>query len=212
MVYFNSHILQFIPEYSQLYIFNKINKLIDNKLNINRLHMTLMYIKMNPQFMKKLLDLDKIEIYAEKLLRNIKLKPLKSDKVIGTLNDVFAIIYEATFDFNNIIQKINKFILTMIATKLNRANITYRFRYKCERDMGVWIYIDIIKGPRIVSIGKIRSDDTLPHISFSRQAMSSQHNPVNVNDIRKIYRNHDLRYDISRTQFDMSDGYVEFTQ
>ena len=73
MVYFNSHILQFIPEYSQLYIFNKINKLIDKKLNINILYMTLMYIKMNPQFMKKLLDLDKIEIYAEKLLRNIKL-------------------------------------------------------------------------------------------------------------------------------------------
>ena len=198
MVYFENHILQFVPEYNQLYIFNKINQLINNKLNINRLHLTLMYIKMNPKFMKKLLNLDKIEIYAEKVIKNIKLKPIKSDKVIGTLNDVFAIIYENSFKFDSAIQKINKFILTMIATKLNQYNLQYRFKYRCEKDMGVWTYIDIIRDNKIISIGKIRSDDTLPHISFSRQSMSSKNNPLNVNDIRKIYRNNELRNTISQ--------------
>ena len=170
-----------------------------------------MYIKINRKFSKRLLDLDKIEIYAEKVLKNIKLKPLKSDKVIGTLNDVFAIIYENSFDFNNAVQKINRFILEMISSKLNKSNIKYRFRYKCEKDMGVWIYIDIIQGNKIISIGKIRSDDTIPHISFSRQSMSSKHNPINVNDIRKIYRNNELRYQISNSSLNMKDGYVEFS-
>lgn len=211
MLYFENHILQFIPDYNQLYIFNKINKHLDYKLNINKLHLTLMYIKINRKFSKRLLDLDKIEIYAEKVLKNIKLKPLKSDKVIGTLNDVFAIIYENSFDFNNAVQKINRFILEMISSKLNKSNIKYRFRYKCEKDMGVWIYIDIIQGNKIISIGKIRSDDTIPHISFSRQSMSSKHNPINVNDIRKIYRNNELRYQISNSSLNMKDGYVEFS-
>ena len=210
MVYFENHILQFVPEYNQLYIFNKINQLINNKLNINRLHLTLMYIKMNPKFMKKLLNLDKIEIYAEKVIKNIKLKPIKSDKVIGTLNDVFAIIYENSFKFDSAIQKINKFILTMIATKLNQYNLQYRFKYRCEKDMGVWTYIDIIRDNKIISIGKIRSDDTLPHISFSRQSMSSKNNPLNVNDIRKIYRNNELRNTISQSSLNLNDGYVEF--
>ena len=211
MLYFENHILQFIPDYNQLYIFNIINKHLDYKLNINKLHLTLMYIKINRKFSKQLLNLDKIEIYAEKVLKNIKLKPLKSDKVIGTLNDVFAIIYENSFDFNNAVQKINRFILEMISSKLNKSNTKYRFRYTCEKDMGVWIYIDIIQGNKIISIGKIRSDDTIPHISFSRQSMSSKHNPINVNDIRKIYRNNELRYQISNSSLNMKDGYVEFS-
>ena len=165
---------------------------------------------MNYKFMKKLLNLNKIEIFSEKVLKNIKLKTLKSDKVIGTLNDVFAIIYDNSFEYNKAIQKINKFILEMIAYKLNRSKIKYRFRYKCEKDMGVWIYIDIIHKNKIISIGKIRSDDTIPHISFSRQSMSSKNNPVNVNDIRKIYRNNELRNIISNTYLNLNDGYVEF--
>ena len=98
----------------------------------------------------------------------------------------------------------------MIATKLNKSKIKYRFKYKCEQDMGVWLYIDIIQKNRVISIGKIRTDDTLPHISFSRQSMSSKKNPINVNDIRKIYRNNELRHIISNTNLNMNDGYVEF--
>ena len=98
----------------------------------------------------------------------------------------------------------------MIATRLNQYNLQYRFKYRCEKDMGVWTYIDIIRDNKIISIGKIRSNDTLPHISFSRQSMSSKNNPLNVNDIRKIYRNNELRNTICQSSLNLNDGYVEF--
>ena len=208
---FNSHIIKFIPNHRQLYIYNQINKFINNKLDINKLHLTLLYLKINKKILKSFINLNKLEIYCEYILKKIKIYPLQYNQVIQPLNDTFAIIYNSSFEFQTAIQKIQNYIIKSITSKLKKCNIKYIFKHKCEKDQGVWLYIDIIKKKSITSIIKMRIDNILPHISFSPYSLYRKKNPISVYDIRKIYRNKYLRQDISDTLLRFNQGYIEFS-
>ena len=58
---------------------------------------------------------------------------------------------------------------------------------------------------------KMRIDPLLPHISFSPYSLNRKKNPITVYDIRKIYRNTELRKDISDTKIRLNQGYIEFS-
>lgn len=205
---FNNYILKYIPTNNQINFFNKINGLINYKINMNKLHMTLMYIKMNKKIMKSLLNKKKIESFAIREMRNVILMPEKPDKVINTLTDVFGIIYKSNMSFNNAINNIRNFLIKEIIRKLRKYK--YTTKYKCEKDGGVWFYIDIVKNEKIISIIKIRSDQLLPHISWSMYS-NFKKNPINVYDIRKLYRNRELKEEISKSKLKMKQGFIEFT-
>ena len=205
---FNNYILKYIPTNNQINFFNKINGLINYKINMNKLHMTLMYIKMNKKIMKSLLNKKKIESFAIREMRNVILMPEKPDKVINTLTDVFGIIYKSNMSFNNAINNIRNFLIKEIIRKLRKYK--YTTKYKCEKDRGVWFYIDIVKNEKIISIIKIRSDQLLPHISWSMYS-NFKKNPINVYDIRKLYRNRELKEEISKSKLKMKQGFIEFT-
>jgi hypothetical protein len=205
---FNNYILKYIPTNNQINFFNKINGLINYKINMNKLHMTLMYIKMNKKIMKSLLNKKKIESFAIREMRNVILMPENPDKVINTLTDVFGIIYKSNMSFNNAINNIRNFLIKEIIRKLRKYK--YTTKYKCEKDGGVWFYIDIVKNEKIISILKIRSDQLLPHISWSMYS-NFKKNPINVYDIRKLYRNRELKEEISKSKLKMKQGFIEFT-
>ena len=205
---FNNYILKYIPTNNQINFFNKINGLINYKINMNKLHMTLMYIKMNKKIMKSLLNKKKIESFAIREMRNVILMPENPDKVINTLTDVFGIIYKSNMSFNNAINNIRNFLIKEIIRKLRKYK--YTTKYKCEKDGGVWFYIDIVKNEKIISIIKIRSDQLLPHISWSMYS-NFKKNPINVYDIRKLYRNRELKEEISKSKLKMKQGFIEFT-
>lgn len=210
-IYLNSHIIKFIPDDNQLYIYNKMNNVINQKLDIKKLHLTLLYIKINNKFLKAFFNLDKLEIYCEHVLKQINIYPVNYNKVIQTLNDTFAIIYNSPYEFQIAIQKIQNYITESIIRKLKKSRTRYIIKHKCEKDNGVWLYIDIIKNNTITSIMKMRIDQLLPHISFSPYSLYRKKNPITVHDIRKIYRNTELRKDISDTRIQLNKGYVEFS-
>ena len=207
---FNNHIIKFTPSFNQLYIFNKINGLMKNKLDLNKLHMTLLYLKMNKKFRKTFLDLDKLEDFCESKLKKYTLTPISSKEAIKPLNDVFAIIYNSSFEFNNTIRSIQNYIINTITRKLERSNIQYTIKNKCEKDGGVWLYIDIVENNYIYSIIKMRVDPLLPHISFSIYSLSSKDNPITVHDIRKVYRNKYLRNELEYSKIKLKNGEIEF--
>lgn len=205
---FDNYVLKYIPINSQILYFNKINGLIKYKINMNKLHMTLLYIKMNKKMMDKILNKNKVENFAKNQLKNVILKPENSDKVINTLSDVFGIIYKSNLKLENAIANIRKFIIKQIIKKIKKYQ--YKTKYKCEKDGGVWFYIDIIKNNKIYSIIKIRSDELLPHISWSMHSFKKK-NPINVYDIRKLYRNKKLKEYISKSKLKMKYGFIEFS-
>tara|TARA_B100001248_G_C27392066_1_gene463029 strand:- start:1995 stop:2549 length:555 start_codon:yes stop_codon:yes gene_type:complete len=181
-----------------------------NKLDLNKLHMTLLYLKMNKKFRKRFLDLDKLEDFCESKLKKYTLTPISSKEAIKPLNDVFAIIYNSSFEFNNTIRSIQNYIINTITRKLERSKIPYTIKNKCEKDGGVWLYIDIVENKYIYSIIKMRVDPLLPHISFSIYSLSSKDNPITVHDIRKVYRNKYLRSEIEYSKIKLKNGEIEF--
>lgn len=205
---FNNYNLKFIPSNNQINFFYKINGFINYKINMNKLHMTLLYVKMNKKIMKNIINIKKLEKFAKTQLRNIIIMPESSDKVINTLTDVFGIIYKTNMKFNNAINNIRNFLITEIIKKIKKYK--YTTKYKCEKDGGVWFYIDIIRKDKIISIIKIRSDQLLPHISWSMYSASKK-NPINVYDIRKLYRNKELKEEISKNKLKFRKGFIEFT-
>ena len=208
---FNKYIIKFIPSFNQLYIFNKINGLINYKLDINKLHMTLLYIKMNPIFLNKFLNITDLIVFCEKVLNKFTIYPVTANEVIKPLNDVFSIIYGSTFHFHNALTLIHNYIIKTITKKLDKINVPYTVKHKCEKDGGVWLYIDIIKNNTLTSILKMRIDPLLPHMSFSTPSLSHKQNPITVYDIRKIYRNYSLRKEISYSKLDFKNGIIEFS-
>ena len=207
---FNNHIIKFIPDYKQLYIYNQMNNIIHNKLDIDKLHLTLIYLKINNKILKSFINIDKLEIYCEHILRNLIIYPTNYNNVIQTLNDTFAVIYKSSFDFQKAIQQIQNYIVNNITRKLKKSKIKFMIKHKCEQDKGVWLYIDIIKNNTNISIMKMRIDTLLPHISFSPYSLYRKKNPITVYDIRKIYRNINLRKDLSKSQLLFNKGYIEF--
>ena len=205
---FNNYIIKYIPSNNQINFFYKINGLINYKINVNKLHLTLLYIKMNKKIMKSLINKKKIEQFAKREMRNIILMPENPNKVINTLTDVFGIIYKSNMKFNNAINNIRNYLINEITRKLKKYK--YTTKYKCEKDGGVWFYIDIVRKDKIMSIIKIRSDPLLPHISWSMYSASKK-NPINVYDIRKLYRNRELKEEISKNKLKMKKGIIEFT-
>jgi hypothetical protein len=208
---FNKYIIKYTPDFNQLYIYNKINSLLNYKLDINKLHLSLVYLHINPKILKKFININKLEDYCYSVLKNIKIYPTSERDVIKSLSDVFAIIYKSSYELQSALLKIHLYIIKIITDKLKRSNTTYISRYKCEKDGGVWLYIDVINKNVTTSIAKIRIDNLLPHISFSIYSLSKNTNPINVHDIRKIYRNNKLRKDISKSYISLKKGYITFS-
>lgn len=211
IIKFDKYIIKFLPSYKQLYIFNKINSILKNKLDVDKIHMTLLYLKMNPKLMKKLINIDKLLDYCEKVIKDITIYPTSSNEVIKPITDVFAVMYDSSFEFDKAINKIHNFIIKMITSKLDKLRKKYTVKLKCEQDGGVWLYIDIVQNKNIISILKMRSDPLLPHMSFSHHSQSRNKNPITVHDIRKIYRNNKLRKEISRSQLKLGHGIVDLS-
>ena len=166
---------------------------------------------MNRKFRKSFLNIDRLEKFCEKELRRIILYPESSDKVIQPLNDVFAVIYNASFEYQTAMRNIQNYIIQTIIHRLKKSRIKHIVKNKCEKDGGVWLYIDIIKNKTIFSILKMRIDSTIPHISFSMYSLSSKRNPINVHDVRKVYRNRYLRNEIIYSKLNLKRGYIELT-
>lgn len=211
IIKFDKYIIKFLPSYKQLYIFNKINSILNNKLDINKIHMTLLYLKMNPKLMKKLINIDKLLDYCEKVVKDITIYPSSSNEVIKPVSDVFAVMYDSSFELDKAINKIHNFIIKMITSKLDKLRKRYTVKLKCEKDGGVWLYVDIIKNNNIISILKMRSDPLLPHVSFSHHSHSRKQNPITVYDIRKIYRNNKIRKEISKSQLKLGNGIIDLS-
>ena len=51
--------------------------------------------------------------------------------------------------FNNAINNIRNFLITEIIKKIKKYK--YTTKYKCEKDGGVWFYIDIIRKDKIIN-------------------------------------------------------------
>lgn len=208
---FDKHIIKYTPDFNELYIYNKMNGLIDHKLDINKLHLSLVYLQINKKILKAFINIDKLEQFCTKVLKNIKLFPVNQKDVIRSLNDVFSVIYKSSFEFQNALSKIHLYIINSITSKLKRTNTRYNSNYRCEKDGGVWLYIDVVKKNVTTSILKLRIDNLLPHITFSIYSLSKKTNAINVHDIRKIYRNHQLRQNISNSKLSLNKGQINLS-
>ena len=173
--------------------------------------MTLLYIKMNPKLQKNLLHIDKLLEFSERILKNITIYPTSAKNVINPISDVFAVMYNSSFEFHKALTKIHNYIINMITSKLDKLRLPYNVKHKCEKDGGVWLYIDIIQKKNIISILKMRTDPLHPHISFSIYSLSRKENPITVHDIRKLYRNNKLRDEIERSKLKFKQGTIEFS-
>lgn len=206
----NRHYLIFYPEYSELNVYNDINHKLDNKLDLEKLHLSFLYYKIFKKYEKAIYP-EKIEAYCTKLFQNIKLYPMPSNNVIQTLNDNFVIIYQTNYEINKKIDELKNYIIDRLIHYLNKKRIKWTKRYRCEADDGVWLYIDIHEKNKTYGIFKIRMNKFLPHVSFSLYSLYRKEKPITTHDIRKVYRDRKLRSKISNSRINLRNGFFELS-